>query len=69
MTVRVGLIGLGTVGAEAARTLAAHAEMITARAGAPVVVTEVSARSRSKDRGYRYFRHDVAGRPIPARRE
>ena len=51
MTVRVGLIGLGTVGAEAARTLAAHAEMITARAGAPVVVTEVSARSRSKDRG------------------
>lgn len=51
MTVRVGLIGLGTVGAEAARTLEAHAEMITARAGAPVVVTEVSARSRSKDRG------------------
>lgn len=51
MTVRVGLIGLGTVGAEAARTLEAHAEIITARAGAPVTVTEVSARSRSKDRG------------------
>ena len=51
MTVRVGLIGLGTVGAEAARTLADHADVITARAGAPVVVTEVSARSRSKDRG------------------
>lgn len=56
MTVRVGLIGLGTVGAEAARTLQAHAEMITARAGAPVTVTEVSARSRSKDRGI-----DIAG--------
>ena len=51
MTLRVGLIGLGVVGAETARTLAKHASMIEARAGQPVVVAEVSARNRSKDRG------------------
>ncbi|MEQ9122583.1 MAG: homoserine dehydrogenase [Alphaproteobacteria bacterium] len=51
MTLRVGLIGLGVVGAETARTLAKHASMIEARAGQPVVVTEVSARDRAKDRG------------------
>lgn len=51
MTLRVGLIGLGVVGAETARTLRDHAAMIEARAGRQVVVTEVSARDRSKDRG------------------
>ncbi len=51
MTLRVGLIGLGVVGAETLRTLCNHAEMIAARAGQPVVVTEVSARDRAKDRG------------------
>jgi homoserine dehydrogenase len=51
MTMRIGLIGLGVVGAEAARTLRDHAQMIEARAGQRVVITEVSARDRSKDRG------------------
>ncbi len=56
MTLRIGLIGLGVVGAETARTLASHAAMIEARAGQAVRVTEVSARDRSKDRGI-----DLAG--------
>lgn len=51
MSIRVGLIGLGVVGAETAKTLRDHAAMIEARAGQPVFVTEVSARDRNKDRG------------------
>lgn len=51
MTLRVGVIGLGVVGAETVRTLANHGAMIEGRAGQPVQVTEVTARDRSKDRG------------------
>jgi len=51
MTLRVGIVGLGVVGAETVRTLAGHADLIAARCGQPVRVTEVSARDRSKDRG------------------
>jgi len=45
------MVGLGVVGAETVRTLQAHADLIAARAGQPVKVTEVTARDRSKDRG------------------
>lgn len=48
---KVAVAGLGTVGAETVRLLAAQADLITARCGRPVVVTAVSARSRGKDRG------------------
>lgn len=51
MTMRVGIIGVGVVGAETVRTLDEHAELIEARAGRQIIVTEVSARNRSKDRG------------------
>lgn len=51
MSIRVGLIGLGVVGAETARTLRDHAAMIEARAGQPVAIAEVTARDRTKDRG------------------
>ncbi len=49
---RVGLAGLGTVGAGVAKILATHAETIAARAGRPIVVSAVSARNRDRDRGF-----------------
>jgi homoserine dehydrogenase len=60
---RVAVAGLGTVGAEVVRVLATHADLIAARAGRPIVVTDVSARSRDRDRGIdlsRYHWHDDA---------
>ena len=48
---RVGLAGLGTVGAGVLALLAANADVVAARAGRPIVVTAVSARDRDRDRG------------------
>jgi len=47
----VGIAGLGTVGAGVLRVLRDNAEIVAARAGRPVVVTAVSARDRTRDRG------------------
>jgi homoserine dehydrogenase len=47
---RVGIAGLGTVGAGTVRLLRANAELIAARAGRPIVVTGVSARDRTRAR-------------------
>ncbi len=48
---RVGIAGLGTVGASVARVLAEKAADLTRQCGRPIVVTAVAARSRGKDRG------------------
>lgn len=48
---KVAVAGLGVVGAETVRLIAAQAEMLAQRAGRPVTVTAVSARDKSKDRG------------------
>ncbi len=48
---RVGIAGLGTVGAGVVRLLAENAELIAMRAGRPITVIAVSARSRGLDRG------------------
>jgi homoserine dehydrogenase len=48
---RIGIAGLGTVGAGLVRLLRANAEIVAARAGRPVVVAAVSARDRGRDRG------------------
>jgi homoserine dehydrogenase len=48
---RIGLAGLGTVGAGVVRMLQAHGGTIAARAGRPVEIAAVSARSRLRDRG------------------
>ena len=48
---KVAIAGLGTVGAGVLKVLRDNAEAIAARAGRPIVVTAVSARSRDKDRG------------------
>jgi len=49
---RLAIAGLGTVGATVARTLAKNADAFGARAGRAVQVVAVSARDRSKDRGF-----------------
>ncbi|KQI69421.1 homoserine dehydrogenase [Loktanella sp. 3ANDIMAR09] len=48
---RLGIAGLGTVGAGIVKIVQAHADLLAARAGRPVVISAVSARSRDKDRG------------------
>ncbi|HHZ10376.1 MAG TPA: homoserine dehydrogenase [Rhizobiales bacterium] len=48
---RVGIAGLGTVGASVARLLATKASELTRQCGRDIVVSAVSARSRGRDRG------------------
>ena len=53
---RIGIAGLGTVGAGTVEVLQTHAEQLARRAGRPLAVTAVSARDKAKDRGV-----DLAG--------
>ena len=55
---RVGLAGLGTVGAGVVRVLDANAALIERRAGRAIKVVAVSARDRAKDRGIDLARFD-----------
>ncbi len=48
---RVGVAGLGTVGAAVVKLLNEHGELLASRAGRAINVTAVSARDRKKDRG------------------
>jgi len=48
---RVGIAGLGTVGAAVARVLEQKAGELTRQCGRPIAVTAVSARDRGRDRG------------------
>ncbi|MDE3123761.1 MAG: homoserine dehydrogenase, partial [Paracoccaceae bacterium] len=47
---RLGIAGLGTVGIGVVKIVQAHADLIAARAGRPVVISAVSARDRTKNR-------------------
>lgn len=51
-SLRVGLAGLGTVGASVAKVIAEKADELAAQCGRPVEITAVSARDRSRDRGF-----------------
>ena len=48
---RLGIAGLGTVGTGVVRIVRQKAETLARRAGRPVTITAVSARTRNKDRG------------------
>jgi len=48
---RLGIVGLGTVGMGVIRLLATNEALITRRAGRPIQVVAISARDRNKDRG------------------
>ncbi len=48
---RLGIAGLGTVGAGVVRIIQNQADLLASRAGRPVDITAVCARDRKKDRG------------------
>jgi len=48
---KIGLAGLGTVGVGVIKILQQHRDVITARAGRPIDIISVTARSKDKDRG------------------
>jgi homoserine dehydrogenase len=48
---RIALAGLGTVGAGVIRLIEANAALISRRAGRPIIISAISARDRSKNRG------------------
>ena len=54
---RVGVAGLGTVGAAVVRILARQDNALAERCGRPIRVTAVSARERKKDRGLELSRY------------
>ncbi|WP_375262380.1 homoserine dehydrogenase [Palleronia sp.] len=49
---RLGIAGLGTVGAGVVKILEKRGDLIAARAGRPIKVAAVSARTQDKDRGF-----------------
>jgi homoserine dehydrogenase len=61
---RVGIAGLGTVGASVIRILDRQNEAITQRGGKPVQVVAISARDRSKDRGFDLARFTWFDNPV-----
>ncbi len=57
---RIGIAGLGTVGAGTVKVIETHKELLAKRAGCRIEITAVSARSKSLDRGidiepYRWY--------------
>ncbi len=67
---RLGLAGLGTVGRGVVRIVQRHADILARRAGRPVEIVAVSARSRGKDRGVRLQAYDWEDDPVAlARRD
>ena len=48
---RLGIAGLGTVGIGVVKIVQEHAAMLAARAGRPITISAVSARTRRKNRG------------------
>lgn len=59
-TLKIGIAGLGTVGAETVKVIETHKDLLAARAGHKIDIVAVSARSRSLDRGidiepYRWY--------------
>jgi homoserine dehydrogenase len=61
---RVGVAGLGTVGAAVVRILARQDNALAERCGRPVRVTAVSARTRGKDRGIDLSRYAWFDDPV-----
>lgn len=49
---KIGVAGLGNVGAAVVRLIQTNAALLTERSGRPVVVTAVSARDATRDRGF-----------------
>ena len=61
---KVGIAGLGTVGASVVRLVAQQREALAARCGRPVEIVAVCARSRGKDRGIDLKKMRWVGDPV-----
>jgi homoserine dehydrogenase len=61
---RLGIAGLGTVGAGVLRIVRSHARLLARRAGRPVQVTAISARDRGRDRGVPLDGYAWEGDPV-----
>ena len=66
---RLGLAGLGTVGASLLRLLERHGNDLAVRCGRPIAVAGVSARDRLKPRGIDVSRHRWFDDPVALARE
>lgn len=67
---RLGIAGLGTVGAGVVKIVRQKANLLAERAGRPVTITAVSARNRDKDRGVNLSAYDWEDDPVAlARRD
>lgn len=55
---RLGIAGLGTVGIGVVRIVRQHSAMLAARTGREIMISAVSARDRSKDRGLPIAQYD-----------
>ncbi|HKK36402.1 MAG TPA: homoserine dehydrogenase [Paracoccaceae bacterium] len=67
---RLGVAGLGTVGAGVARLVETRREALARRAGRPVEIVAVSARTRHRDRGVDLSAYDWEDDPVAlARRD
>ncbi len=68
---RIGVAGLGTVGLGVLRLLQENRDLVAARSGRPILVSAVSARDRTRDRGIdlgavRWFENAVVMAADPA---
>ncbi|GAB4576492.1 MAG: homoserine dehydrogenase [Roseibium sp.] len=61
---KVGVAGLGTVGAAVVQLLSKHGEQIARKSGRAVTVTAVSARDKSRDRGFDASGYDWYTDPV-----
>ena len=67
---RLGIAGLGTVGAGVVKIVQRRAELLTARTGRRIEISAVSARTRDKDRGVRLSGYGWEDDPVAlARRD
>jgi homoserine dehydrogenase len=62
---KVGLAGLGTVGATVVRLIARQQDALAARCGRPIEVVAVTARSRNKERGLKLDGLRWVDGPVP----
>lgn len=68
-TLRIGLVGLGTVGSGVAQILREHAERTTARAGRPLQITRVAVRDLNKPREVAFPAAVITADPLDVARD
>ncbi|MCE0507230.1 MULTISPECIES: homoserine dehydrogenase [unclassified Roseivivax] len=61
---RLGIAGLGTVGAGVVKIVRQKANLLATRTGRPIEIVAVSARNRDKDRGVRLSDYDWVDDPV-----